>query len=188
MKKNFEYFQYFKTKDGISFILRPASPNDANIIQSNIQKVCDEQIYLYTDSFVLTKEWKKVLATSVDKENGQLLVLAEVNKEVVGHLRLFSPWYGQKGRHVGEIGLLIIQSWRESGIGTAMMNYALEWAKFANFLKLTASVFSTNLRALNLLLKFAFFEEGRRLKQFLINLQYIDEILLGRFLDNSFLV
>lgn len=182
MKKEFEYVQHFKAKDGIYFLLRPASSNDANMIQTNIQKVCDEQIYLYTNSFVMTQEWEKVLAKSVDREKGQLLVVAEVNKEVIGHLRLFSPWYGQKGRHVGEIGLSITQSWRERGIGTAMLNYALEWAKISNFIKLIASVFSVNLRALNLFLKFDFFEEGRRTRQLIINEEYVDEVLLGKFI------
>ena len=153
MKKKFEYFRQFFTKDGDPFLLRPASPTDAKITQTNVQKVCAEQIYLYTDTFVITTEWKQVLAKSIDEKNGQLLALVEVNEEVIGHLRVFPPWYGQKGRHVGEIGLLIIKPWRERGIGTAMVSYALEWAKIANFQKLIASVFSTNHRALNLFLK-----------------------------------
>ena len=109
-------------------------------------------------------------------------IVNEVNEEVIGHLRVFPPWYGQKGRHVGEIGLLIIKPWRERGIGTAMVSYALEWAKIANFQKLIASVFSTNHRALNLFFKFDFFEEGRRVRQLNINENYVDEILVGRFI------
>ncbi|MBD3338201.1 MAG: GNAT family N-acetyltransferase [Candidatus Lokiarchaeota archaeon] len=181
--RKFEYVQHFETKKGNKFLLRPASLDDANIIQENIQTVCDERIFLYTDSFLMTKEWENVLADPVNEEKGLLLILAEVDKMVVGHLRLFPPWYGRKGRHVGEVGLSIIQQWRGHGIGAAMITYTLKWAKhIGEYQKTTASVFSINIRALNLFFKFGFFEEGRRKKQILINQDYIDEILLGRFL------
>jgi RimJ/RimL family protein N-acetyltransferase len=163
--------------------LRPAAPEDAETIVANIQAVCAEQVYLYTDTFVLTDEWLQALAHPVDEDGGHLLIVAQVGEEVVGHLRLFSAWYGPKGRHIGEVGLAIIKPWRERGIGTAMLAYAVEWAERARFQKLTVSVIATNQRALNLFAKFSFVQEGRRARQFNIHEQYIDEILLGRFVN-----
>ncbi len=171
------------TKDGIDFRLRPADSSDAEAIAANIQAVCDEQVYLYSDTFVLTNAWRQSLACSVDESGGHLLVVAQVGQTVVGHLRLFSEWYGAKGRHVGEIGLALIEPWRERGIGSAMMDYAFEWAEHAGFQKLTASVIATNRRALNLFAKFGFVQEGCRAQQLNVSGKYVDEILLGRFLN-----
>jgi RimJ/RimL family protein N-acetyltransferase len=185
LKNNFRYTREYKTKDGIPFQLRPAEPSDAEIIETNIEAVCKEKIYLYSDSFVLTHEWRKVLEKSIDENSGDLLIVADVGTEVIGHLRLFSEWYGPKGRHVGIIGLSIIRNWRRRAIGSAMLSYGIEWAKFARFEKLNAAIIASNLGALKLFRKFGFQKEGRRKKQFKIDGIYYDELLLARFLDNS---
>ncbi|HEX2997476.1 MAG TPA: GNAT family N-acetyltransferase, partial [Anaerolineales bacterium] len=139
---DFVYTRDKLTKDGVPYQLRPALLSDADQIIANISAVCAEKIYLYTDEFVPTEEWRTALANSVDEEKGQLLLVAEVNGQVVGHLRLFSSWYGAKSRHVGDIGIVIAKPWRERGIGKAMLDYALQWAAVAGFQKLTATVFA----------------------------------------------
>lgn len=181
MKSEFNYIRNCKTKDGISFQLRPATSVDGEIIEKNINSVCKEKVYLYTDTFILTHEWRKVLSNSVDEKGGDLLIVSQVEQEVVGHLRLFSEWYGQRGRHVGIIGLSLVEKYREKGIGTALLSYAIDWARHVQFEKLTAAIIATNIRALNLFKKFGFSEEGVRKKQFKINGTYYDELLLARF-------
>lgn len=183
MSSNFIYTRTAITKEGLSFDLRPAQPADKEAIIVTIQAVCVEQIYLHTNTFVLTEEWQQVLAKSVDEDNGRLLIVAQVGDKVVGYMRLFAEWYGPKGRHVGEVGLALVKPWRERGIGTMLVAYALDWARLARFQKVTASVIATNQRALNLFTKFAFTLEGRRTGQFNISGQYVDEILLRRFLE-----
>ena len=184
MKKEFNYFRQFQTNDGISFLLRPAKLIDTETIEKNIKSVCAEKFYLYTDTFVLIHEWQKVLSNSVDEKCGDLLIVSQIEQEVVGHLRLFSEWYGQRGRHIGIIGLSLIRKCREKGIGSALLSYAIDWASYVQFEKLTAAIIATNIRALNLFKKFEFQEEAKRKKQLKINGIYYDELLLARFLDN----
>jgi len=178
----FLYIRDQLTKDGVPYQLRPARVSDIDQIAANISSVCAEKVYLYTEDFVVTDEWRDALANSVDEEKGRLLIVAEVSGQVVSHVRLFSAWYGTKSRHVGEVGLVIVQPWRERGIGKAMLGYALQWAIFAEFQKVTAIVMSTNERALNLFSLYNFAQEGRRSKQLLVEGDYVDEILLSRFL------
>ena len=182
---NFKYIKNYITKDEIPFLIRPAQQSDATMIKNNINKVCAEEVFLNTNDFIKTTEWKQVLVKAVDNDSGYLLIVAEANGEVVGHLRIFPLWFGQKGRHVGEIGLLVIEPLRGLGIGTAMISYSLEWAKIADYKKMIASVFSSNIRALNLFFKFGFSVEGKRVNQLLINDKYFNEILLGYFLDEA---
>jgi len=181
---DFQLIRTNNTKDGIPFLLRPATPDDSDVIIKNINEICDEQVFLYTDKFIMTPEWTELLKKSVDEEKGNLLIVAQVDDLVVGHLRMYPLWYGVKTRHVGEVGLAIIKEWRERSLGTSMLNYALEWASIAGFKKITASVIATNQRALKLFNKFHFKNEGLRVQQFIIHGTYTDEILMARFLDN----
>ena len=185
MSNRFVYTQNRTTRDGVAFQLRPAYLHDAKIIAFNIHTVCAEQIYLHTNTFIVTEEWQQLLSNSVYEDEGRLLIVAQVDKEVVGHLRIFPQWYGSKGRHVGEVGLVIIEPWRERGIGTAMMAYALDWAKYAQFQKIVASVIGTNYRALNLFAKYGFIQEGRLVQQLNIAGRYVDDVLLGRFIGRQ---
>jgi RimJ/RimL family protein N-acetyltransferase len=180
----FEYVRHLLTKDGVSYQLRPARVSDTDQIAANISAVCAEKIYLYTDEFVVTDEWQDALANSVDEESGRLLIVAEVNEQVVGHLRLFSAWYGAKSRHVGEVGLAVIEPWRERGIGKVLLDYALKWAVFAGFQKATATVFANNQRAINLFSLYNFTQEGCRTKQLLVEGNFVDEVLLGKLLQS----
>ena len=71
---------------------------------------------------------------------------------------------------------------REIGIGTALMEYAIEWAGAQRVKKLTVSTFSTNQRAINLFKKVGFTATGVRHLQYKVNGDYVDEVLMERFL------
>ena len=179
----FDYIQSGYTKDGVAFQLRPATLADVEQITANIQAVCAENAYLHSSTFMLTDEWRQTMRYPADAKAGRLLLVAQLGDTVIGHLRLFPEWYGANGRHVGEIGLALVKPWRERGLGTAMLAYAQAWAEHTRFQKLTAAVIATNQRALNLFARFGFTEEGRRLQQVHLGGQYVDDVLLGRFLN-----
>lgn len=168
---DFEYIRTAITKDGESFRIRPAQNEDAEQITNNIRAVCAEKIYLATDSFIITPEWNRAFSNSTDEVGGYLLAVAELQNRIAGHLRLFPPWYGSRGRHVGDVTTTLIAPWRGRGIGKALLGYALEWASYAKFHKLNTSIFATNQRALTLFLSYNFVQEGYRPAQFLVENQ-----------------
>lgn len=179
----FEYRLEKKISPSGLLCIRPAQKSDKTVLAQNIQSVCDEKIYLMTDEFIVTEEWQKILENSIDEQNRRLLIVPEINDSVIGHLRLFPEWFGPKGFHVGQIGMAILKKFRNQGIGSELLNYALNWAKFVGLKKLTASIFGTNDSALNLFKKFSFIQEGRKSQQFFVDGRYIDEILYARFLN-----
>lgn len=179
----FEYHLEKKLPTNDLLCIRPAQNSDLSVLAQNIQSVCDEKIFLMTDEFIITEEWRKILDNAVDEHNRRLLSVAAINGKVVGHLRLFPEWNGPKSRHVGQIGIVIIKNFREKGIGKELLQYAIYWAKFVGLKKLTASIFSSNERALNLFQNFNFTQEGRKVQQFFVDGRYIDEILYARFLN-----
>jgi RimJ/RimL family protein N-acetyltransferase len=61
--------------------------------------------------------------------------------------------------------MCVARAWRGRGVGTALLEAAIDWARRAGLHKLTLSVFPHNETAIALYRKFGFVEEGRRPKQ-----------------------
>jgi len=171
----------WRAKDARPFLIRRATPADAPTIVANINAICAEGIYLATEQYVPTPQWEQALHRPNEHPH-LLLLVAEVDEQVVGHCRAFPDEFGQKARHVGDLGIEIIQPFREIGIGTALMGCAIEWAEQQGLEKLTLSTFSTNRRAINLFNKLGFVTTGVRYRQYKVSGEYVDEILMERLL------
>ena len=168
-------------------LIRPAQPADAPAVIAVINAVCAEDIYLLSDRFVATPQWEAVLYRPVEAPGCQatprsLLLLPLVDGQVVGWCRAFEGAF-PKTRHVADVGIGLLAAYRGQGIGTRLLEQVIVWAAQQGFRKLTADCFSTNQRARALFRKLGFSETGVRYGQFKIKDEYVDEILLERFLS-----
>jgi RimJ/RimL family protein N-acetyltransferase len=71
----------------------------------------------------------------------------------------------ESGFGFGEIGMLVDRDRRGHGVGTRLVEAAIEWARVRGLHKLTLSVFPHNTAAIGLYRKFGFVEEGRLVHQ-----------------------
>jgi hypothetical protein len=163
--------------------IRRAAPADAPFVIAGINAVCAEGWYFYTDAFVITPPWEAVLYRP-EQTPQHLLMVAQLDGKIVGAARLFSGVYGSKDRHVGEMGAFVLAPWRNQGIGTALVQQALEWAGQRGLEKVVLSVFATNRRAIHVFEKCGFAVEGARRRQYKIAGQYVDELFMARFLED----
>jgi len=171
----------YTTKDSRPLLVRLSTSADALAVISAINAICAERTYLVTDRYLSTSQWEKILHTPTEYP-GHLLLVPEVDGQVIGWCRVFPNDFSPRTQHTGEVGIGLLQPFREVGIGTAVMECAIEWARTHGLEKLTVSAFSTNLRAINLFKKKGFVATGRRYKQYKISEEYVDEILMERFL------
>lgn len=171
----------YTTKDSRPFFVRLSTPADAPTIIAAINAVCAEGLWLATDCYVPTPQWEEVLHHP-DDAVASLLLVPQMAGEVGGWCRVFPYTSGSKAAHVADIGIGVLQPLRGLGIGTALLECAMDWACQHGFEKLTASSFATNLRALNLFQKMSFARTGIRCRQYRVGGQYVDEILMERFL------
>lgn len=169
------------TKDHRFYLIRPSTSDDASQVIATINSVCTERIYLLTERYVPTPRWEKVLHNPLECPD-HLLLVPEMDGQVIGWCRVFPSLFRSKAQHVGEVGIGLLQPFREIGIGTIVMECAIEWAEGQGLEKLTASTFSTNLRAINLLHKAGFTATGIRHQQYKVDGDYVDEVLMERFL------
>jgi len=65
----------------------------------------------------------------------------------------------------GEINMAVAHEWRGRGVGSSLMEAAIEWARERGLHKLSLSVWPHNAAAIALYRKYGFVEEGHRVKQ-----------------------
>jgi ribosomal protein S18 acetylase RimI-like enzyme len=88
-------------------------------------------------------------------------IVAVGNGEVIGSIHVAASGHGY-----GEIGMAIAREWRGRGVGSALMEAAIEWARARGLHKLSLGVFAHNAAGLALYRKYGFVEEGRRIKHY----------------------
>jgi RimJ/RimL family protein N-acetyltransferase len=88
-------------------------------------------------------------------------VVAVADGRVVGMLHVDVSRHG-----FGEFGMLVDRDWRGRGVGSALLQATVEWARGHGLHKLCLEVFAQNSAAIALYRKYGFMEEGRRTKQY----------------------
>lgn len=161
------------------FTIRRARPEDAPSIIATINAICAEGLWLATERYVPTPKWERVLHQP-DESPNYLLLVAEVSAQIVGWCRVFPYGLGDKSRHVADLGVSVLKEFRGRGIGKALVERAIEWARQQHYEKLTADLFSGNVRATRLFEKTGFRQTGVRYRQAKIGSAYLDEVLMEK--------
>jgi RimJ/RimL family protein N-acetyltransferase len=160
--------------------VRRAEPADAPELVRLFRAVAREMIYVYTER-VSDDQVERMKVRIVDKKS--LVALADVGGRVVGMVTLAS-YEASKAAHLRNLGISVLRGYRNTGVGSALMGYAVAWARSNGVRKITLGVFSSNPSAIRLYQKFGFETEGRLKKQFRIKGEYVDELLMGLRLDS----
>jgi hypothetical protein len=179
-----EEVQKFLVKDGEEIALRPAVPGDSGGIISALRSASPERSYVLMEQYGKNAETEGEYIRDMDAQKNLFLV-AVGRGGIVGSLAALQADGGHRPEtaHVLNIGLHLVESSRGLGIGSRMVQYAIEWAREHGFKKMEASIFTTNKRSLNLFRKAGFTEECMKLKKFRIGRDYIDEACVGKWLE-----
>jgi RimJ/RimL family protein N-acetyltransferase len=81
--------------------------------------------------------------------------------------------------HVADVGLMVAVGARRQGVGRALLQAAVEWARAAGVRKLELHVFPWNEAAIKLYESFGFEREGYRKGQYRRGSEYVDAILMA---------
>jgi RimJ/RimL family protein N-acetyltransferase len=168
--------KYSKNKKPLT--IREAIETDATVIRDIVNTIAAEKHYFVPERS--REDWDEVIKHI--KSNKGLIIVVQDNVNVVGFATLARGRL-EKDRHRADLGIGILKEFRGIGIGTAMMNYMIEWAEKQEGLeKISLTVFSTNKAATNLYRKFGFKMEGVSKRQYKIEGKYVDDLIMGKFL------
>jgi RimJ/RimL family protein N-acetyltransferase len=182
MQKQWEY----TLKNGKSVVIRQPTLEDVSAYTDYIGRIFQD------DRFFLTTRGESRAWYTHEKTHERILKMQNPSQ---GFQLL--AWYGdqviamadincgtkQRNRHVGSLGISILSEYRGLGLGTAIMQYLIEWAqKDAVLEKLTLGVYPDNLPAIKLYQKLGFQEEGRQIREMKnTDGSYKDLILMYKF-------
>jgi len=168
-------------RDDRTATIRPATEDDAAALQENINAVGAEIDFILTESVGNDVEHEREWIRHFDGTSS-VLFIADVDGKLVGAADVH-PGRPPKESHVGTLGIAIRDGYRNLGLGRALMERCLEWMRDRQFKKACLQVFSTNAQAIALYKKLGFVAEGVRPRQYRIRGEWVDDVLMGTWLD-----
>lgn len=115
--------------------------------------------------------------------NRQIFV-AETDGKLTGHVVINRGRY-QHNRHTARLESGVLKKFQNQGVGTRLLEQAVQWAKDHDIKRLEISIMIHNLKAVYLYKKMGFQIEGMRKKSLLVNEKYADEYYMARLFSEQ---
>ena len=163
-----------------SFAVRPSRSSDARSFLELYRTVVAEERFIRTEAVRRgTRYYRAQMAKSW--EPGEASIVAVSGARVIGQLGISREEHPVT-HHIASIGMMVAPEWRNRGVGSALLNQAIRWAREMRVEKLALSVYPDNEAGRALYAKFGFAEEGRLSGHSKKRIGYRDEIVMGLWL------
>jgi putative acetyltransferase len=164
----------------VRLVVRPAVPGDAASFFELWQAVVAEGRYVRTETIKTSvRHYRRRFRRSWTSDEAE--IVAVDGSRVIGHLNV-SREESPATWHVASLGMSVAADRRGQGVGTALLDECIRWARLFDVEKLALSVYPDNERAIGLYRKFGFVEEGRLTGHSKKSIGYRDEIVMGLWL------
>ena len=163
--------------DPVTISIRRAEPGDYAALQ---QIMAGTKVVWGTSQlpFPSCEQWRKRLA---EPGEGEFRLVACVESEVVGQLTVYTSPNHPRRRHAGQIGMAVCDDWQGKGVGSALMQVAVDLAdRWLNLSRLELTVFTDNEPAVRLYKKFGFSIEGILAGYVFRDGQFVDVYTMAR--------
>jgi acetyltransferase len=152
-----KYEQLWTMRDGRQVLLRPIKPEDEPLWEEMFESFSEESIrYRFFQIIKDTPHETRVRYCNIDYDR-EIAIVPELTdkdgkRKILGVVRVGIEPDGK----AGEIAFIVADPWQCQGLGTKMVDYAIEIAKDMKLEKLYAIMLLDNLRAINLMKKMGF--------------------------------
>ena len=177
-----------KLRNGEKILIRHVIESDIDGIWNNFNEVVDEGSYLPVLFPVRSKFEKQSWFQNIKKEREICIVAIHPTTisphNILGQCEISNlEW--DAATHVGSLGIIVQKNFRDLGIGFNLIDKAIRESKrLYNKEKIILSCFSDNERALYLYKKIGFKTAGIRKKQFYMDSDYCDEVMMEVWIDD----
>jgi RimJ/RimL family protein N-acetyltransferase len=162
-----------------AFEIREAVPTDAGGLVELARDVGvePEGWLITTDEWRSTADERRYLKATRRSPHAAVFV-AQAAESIVGRLSVARDPH-PASFHVADLGLMVAASQRRRGIGRALLEAAVGWAREAGVTKLELHVFPHNEPALALYEDFGFVKEGYRRGHYRRGGELVDAVLMA---------
>jgi RimJ/RimL family protein N-acetyltransferase len=165
---------------GEDFEVRPARPGDARSFLEAFRSVAAERRFIQTEEVSQTaRQYRRLFRRPVSVEGANLVAVS--GGGIIGSISIRRDEHPAT-RHTASIGMFVTSAWRGQGVGTALLEGAMRWARDAGVERVDLSVYPHNQAAIALYRGFGFVEEGRLIRHAKKSYGYEDEILMAVWL------
>jgi len=170
-----------RTRDGRTVLIREATASDARRVLDYVDAIASESDFLTfgPGEFTMTLEQEIAYLDHAARTDNALFLIAEMEGAMAGALG-FAGGERPRNRHAGEFGMSVRkQSWG-MGIGAALVDALIEWARDTGIIsKINLKVRTDNSRAIALYDSRGFRREGTVSRELLVGGRYHDQYLMG---------
>ncbi|HAA57442.1 MAG TPA: hypothetical protein DCE42_21940 [Myxococcales bacterium] len=125
----------------------------------------------------IEKEREKI--RSFTQEENSLFLFAKAKGQNIGMID-FRGLQRRALRHVTMLGICVHRDWRGRGVGNALLEHGIRWARENPVVKrIELYTYLRNERAQHLYEKFGFVREGVRRRMVLFEGEYLDDVTMG---------
>ena len=163
------------------------SAEDAEALIEYTKKVGKETDFLSfgEEGLELTIQQEELYIQSVLESDNQMMLLAKLGQEIIAVASIGGN-SKEKFQHVGELGISILKEYWGQGLGSALMEELLSWAKdYSPLEKIKLAVVQENDAAIALYKKFGFEVVAIEEKEMKVNGQYYDVIQMAYFVEKE---
>jgi L-phenylalanine/L-methionine N-acetyltransferase len=163
----------------VTVVVRAARPNDAPaLVQLGDEVGREPEGWLITSSGWRSTGDERRYLRAVRRFPHAAVLVADDDGRIVGRLSIARDEH-PASKHVADLGLMVAASHRRRGIGRALLDAAVDWAREAGVRKLELHVFPHNEPAIRLYEEFGFEREGYRRAHYRRGREYLDAILMA---------
>jgi len=169
----------------MDFIIRPIEVTDTQNLLDYIETISGESknVTFGPGEFNMTFEDEKKFIEKIEASDNQIMLIAEINNEIIGQLH-YSGGGRNRTRHIGEFGITVKKKYWGNGIGKALMEAMIDWAKTSKYCeKINLRVRDDNYNAITLYRKMGFQVEGRISRDMKIDGVFVDALFMGLKID-----
>lgn len=163
-------------------IIREALPGDAGKLIKYITRLLEEPnsfLEMSEGEFKLTEKEEMQFLDDCNKSKNSIFLIAEEDGRIIGNL-ICKGSDREKIKHNVVLGMSVDKNYRNTGIGSRLMEQAIKWAKNTGLVKrIELYVFTTNARAIHLYMKYGFKIEGEKQKALKVNDEYVNEYVMA---------
>ena len=159
--------------------IRDAEPGDARQLVELAQAVSRESgaFLLTTDTWRGVAEERRFIR-SLRRNPDALLLVGEDVGMIVARLSAARDTH-PASRHVADLGLMVAAEYRRRGIGRALLDRTVDWARHVRVRKLELHVFPWNDPAIALYEAYGFEREGLRRGHYVRDGEEVDAVLMA---------